>query len=111
MPSLKQVAILARQHLKQSLLPCGCAPIKGTIGMWTHDERSTKFCLSVDDFSIKNWSKSDADHLCNSVGANFRYAVDKEGKKLLWTCAFVELSVGLCRFIDAETCSHNTQQT
>ena len=79
MPGLKQAAILAYQHLKNSLEPYGYAPIPGTIGMWQHNKRPTKFCLCVDDFGVKYWSNADADHLCNSVGANFRYTVDEEG--------------------------------
>ena len=80
MPGLKQAAILAYQHLKNSLGPYGYNPIEGTVGLWTHDKRPTKFCLCVDDFGVKYWSKSDADHLCNAVGANFQYTTDMEGK-------------------------------
>ena len=80
MPGLKQAAILAYKHLKNCLEPFGYEPIPGTVGMWHHKTRPTKFCLCVDDFGIKFWSKEDADHLCNSIGANFRYTVDKEGK-------------------------------
>ena len=80
MPGLKQAAILAYKHLKNCLQPFGYEPIPGTVGMWHHKTRPTKFCLCVDDFGIKFWSKEDADHLCNSIGKNFRYTVDKEGK-------------------------------
>ena len=80
MPGLKQAAILAHRHLKNSLEPFGYEPIQGAVGSWHHKTRPAKFCLCVDDFGIKFWSKEDADHLCNSIGANFRYTVDKEGK-------------------------------
>ena len=80
MPGLKQAAILAYQHLKNSLEPYGYTPIPGTIGIWQHTTRPTKFCLCVDDFGVKYWSKSDADHLCNAVGRNYKYTVDMEGK-------------------------------
>ena len=79
MPGLRQAAILAYKHLKNSLEPYGYKPIPGTVGLWKHDERPTKFCLCVDDFGVKYWSKEDAQHLCNAVGANFRYTVDMEG--------------------------------
>lgn len=79
MPGLKQAAILAYQHLKNSLEPYGYSHIPGTIGIWKHESRPTKFCLCVDDFGVKYWSKSDADHLCNAVGATFRYTVDMTG--------------------------------
>ena len=38
------------------------------------------FCLCVDDYSIKYSSKYNTDYLCNAIGTNFRYIVDKEGK-------------------------------
>ena len=80
MPGLKQAAILAYRHLKNCLEPFGYEPIKGTVGMWHHKSRPTKFCLCVDDFGIKYWSKKDAEHLCEAIGSNFRYTVDYEGK-------------------------------
>ena len=80
MLGLKQAAILAYQHLKACLEPFGYEPIEGTVGLWHHKTRPTKFCLCVDDFGIKYWSKSDAEHLCNAIGKSFRYIVDYEGK-------------------------------
>ena len=80
MPGLKQAAILAYRHLKNCLEPFGYQPIPGTIGLWHHKSRPTKFCLCVDDFGIKYWSKEDAQHLCRAIGANFRYTVDEEGR-------------------------------
>ena len=80
MPGLKQAAILAYQHSRNFLKPYGYEPIPGTAGLWKHCTRPTVFCLCVDDFGIKYWSKQDADHLCNAIGSSFRYTVDKEGK-------------------------------
>ena len=80
MPGLKQAAILAYRHLKNSLEPFGYEPIQGTVGLWNYRTKPTKFCLCVDDFGIKYQSKEDADHLCNAIGTNFRYTVDREGK-------------------------------
>lgn len=79
MPGLKQAALLAYEHLKNCLKPYGYEPIPGTAGLWKHKHRPTVFCLCVDDFGIKYWSQKDADHICNSIGANFRYTVNKEG--------------------------------
>ena len=79
MPGLRQAAILTYKHLKNSLDPHGYTPIPGTIGLWKHNARPTKFCLCVDDFGVKYWPEEDAQHLCNAVGANFRYTVDMEG--------------------------------
>ena len=80
MPGLKQAAILAYCHLKNWLEPYGYEPITGTVGMWRHKTRPTIFYICVDDFGIKFWSKEDANHLYNTIGANFKYTVDREGK-------------------------------
>ena len=80
MSGLKQAAILAYRHLKNFLELYGYEPITGTVGMWWHKTRPTIFYLCVDDFGIKFWSKEDANHLCNAIGANFKYTVDQEGK-------------------------------
>jgi len=79
MPGLKQAALLAYEHFKSSLAPYGYFPIPGIIGLWKHKTHPIIFCLCVDDFGVKYWSKEDADHLCNAIGANFRYTVDWEG--------------------------------
>ena len=36
--------------------------------------------MYIDDFGIKYQSKSNAEHLCNAISANFCYTVDKEEK-------------------------------
>lgn len=79
MPGFRQADILACKNLKNSLEPYGYAPIPRTIGLWQHNKRLTKFCLCIHDFGINNWSKADADHLCNAMVVNFRYNFDKEG--------------------------------
>ena len=38
MPGLRQAAILAYKHLKNSLEPYGYTPIPGTVGLWKHNE-------------------------------------------------------------------------
>ena len=35
-PGLKQSAMLACQHLKNYLEPCGCKPTLGIVGLWGH---------------------------------------------------------------------------
>ena len=80
MYGLKQAAILAYDHLRNSLAPFGYKPVPGTVGLWEHDTRPTKFCVCVDDFGIKYWSKDDRDHLLNSIGHTFKYTTDLEGK-------------------------------
>ena len=66
--------------MKHYLEPFGYRPIKSTVSLLHYIIKSTKFYLCVDNFSIKFWSEEDADHLCNVIGANFRYTIDHEGK-------------------------------
>ena len=53
MYGLKQAEILAYCHLQEKLLQYGYKPIVGTVGLWEHKTRPTKFCVCVDDFGIK----------------------------------------------------------
>ena len=79
MYGLKQAALLAYQHLKQCLAPHGYAPVVGTVGLWAHETRPTKFCLCVDDFGIKYFSKDDANHLLSSLSNHYKYTTDWDG--------------------------------
>ena len=106
MPGLKQAALLAYEHLKSSLAPYSYYPIPGTIGLWKHKTRRTIFCLCVDDFGIKYWSKEDADHLCNAIGANFRFTVDWEGTNycglsLDWNYSLEYVDISMPKYIPA----------
>ena len=106
MPGLKKAVILAYQHLKSSLEPCGYSPIPGTIGTQRHDKRPTKFCLCVDDFRVKYWSKTDVDHFCNAVGATFRYTVDMNrsnycGPTLDWNYKMGFLNTKIVKYMPA----------
>jgi hypothetical protein len=81
MYGLKQAAILAYQKLVNNLAPYGYKPCKYSLGLWTHSTRRTKFCLCVDDFGVKYFSKSDADHLLTSLrSSGFTVSTDWEGK-------------------------------
>lgn len=72
--------MLAYRHLKNYLEPFGYAPTPGTVSLQKHNTLPTVFFLCVDYFFIKIWSKSDAEHLFNAIGANFKYTVDIKGK-------------------------------
>jgi hypothetical protein len=80
MYGLKQAAILAYQHLVNQLAPHGYHPCPYTTGLWHHETRPTKFCLCVDDFGVKYFSRHDADHLLNALRAHYKISVDWEGK-------------------------------
>jgi hypothetical protein len=80
MYGLKQAAILAYNHLKTVLAPHGYTPVIGTVGIWKHHTRPTKFCLCVDDFGIKYYTKDDAQHHLDALGTTYKYTTDWEGK-------------------------------
>ena len=80
MYGLKQAAILAYNQLKSKLLPHGYSPVTGTVGIWQHSTRRTEFCLCVDDFGIKYFSREDADHLLSAIGKHYSYTTDWEGQ-------------------------------
>ena len=80
MYGLKQAALLAYNNLKQTLAPYGYHPVEGTVGLWKHMSRPTKFCLCVDDFGIKYYSKEDAQHLLDSLSNHYKITTDWEGQ-------------------------------
>jgi hypothetical protein len=80
MYGLKQAAILAYEHLVNQLAPHGYHPCPYTTGLWQHTSRATKFCLCVDNFGVKYFSKPDADHLLNALHAHYKISVNWEGK-------------------------------
>ena len=63
MYGLKQASVLAYQHLSKLLIDGGYKQILGSLGMWKHETRQTLFCLCVDDFGVKYFSKEDVQHL------------------------------------------------
>ena len=81
MYGLKQAALLAYQKLVTNLAPHGYHPCKYSIGLWYHDTKPTKFCLCVDDFGVKYFSKDDANHLLTSLrSSGFTVSTDWAGK-------------------------------
>ena len=79
MYGLKNAAILAYNNLKKNLLPFGYVPVEGTVGLWKHKRRRTKFCVCVDDFGIKSFSNDDRDHLLNALKAHYKIIIDLTG--------------------------------
>ena len=97
---LKQAAILAYNQLLARLTDAGYRPILSSTGMFEHVTRPTKFCLCVDDFGIKYYSKDDAQHLLQSLGQTYKYSTDWTGSdfcglhlKWNYTKAYVDISM------------------
>ena len=80
MHGLKQAPVLAFDNLVNNLSTHGYTPIFITIGLWKHSTRRTTFCLCVDDFGVKYFSKADADHLLTALGQKYTYTVDWTGQ-------------------------------
>ena len=80
MYGLKQAAVLAYDHLCVHLSKHGYHHVPGTTGVFAHVHRPTKFCLCVDDFGVKYFSKDDANHLLSALQELYGVTVDWEGK-------------------------------
>ena len=80
MYGLKQAAVLAYDQLVEHLAPHGYYPCPQTTGIWRHATRPTRFCLCVDDFGIKYFSKDDANHLLNALQQKYTISTDWTGK-------------------------------
>ena len=70
MYGLKQAAILAHEQLIQHLTPYGYRPIPNT-NFWKHVTKPMVFCLCVDDFGVKYFSKDDANHLFTALKTQY----------------------------------------
>ncbi len=80
MYGLKQAAVLAYKNLINNLAPYGYEPIDHTDSYWRHTSKPTKFCLCVDDFGIKYFSKADIQNLISALQQNYKISTDFEGK-------------------------------
>ena len=79
MYGLKNAAILAYDNLKKHLAPYGYFPVKGTVGLWRHTTKRTRFCLCVDDFGVKTFTKEDSLHLLDALRSHYRITIDWSG--------------------------------
>ena len=79
MYGLKQAAVLAYQQLVKNLANEGYYPVDITNGIWRHVSRRTRFCLCVDDFGVKSFSKEDTDHFINSLRKYYNISLDMSG--------------------------------
>ena len=100
MYSLKQAAVLAYNGLVGNLKPHGYYPCPSTSGLWRHVSQITAFCLCIDDFGIKYFTKADADHLLNTLQQNYTLSINWEGKNYLglqldwnYTHGYVDVSM------------------
>ena len=83
MYGLKQASVLAYQNLIKLLTDGGYQHIVGSLGMWKHKTRKTIFCLCVDDFGVKYFSKEDVQHLHDSIAMEYTCKIDWTGEHFI----------------------------
>ena len=76
MYGLKQAAILAYEQLVDHLKLHGYEPVIGTTCIFHHKTRRTKFCLCVDDFGVKYYTKNDLDHFLDTLRKKYTVTTD-----------------------------------
>ena len=79
MYGLPQSGILANKLLVKRLDLFGYYPVEHTPGLWKHKTRPVVFSLVVDDFGVKYVGKENADHLVNSLQADYKITIDWTG--------------------------------
>ena len=82
MYGLKQADILAFDSLVHNLTTHGYTPVPITIGIWNNTTRRTKFCLYIDNFGVKYYTKEDAMNLLDSLNKKYTYTMDWQGQHL-----------------------------
>ena len=63
--------------------PNGYYPVPFTTELWEHQTRKTYFCLYVDNFGIKYFSKDDSNNLLKYLSKHYAVSTDWEGLKYL----------------------------
>ena len=61
----------------------GYYPVNLTTELWANKTRKTKFCLCVDDFEVKYFTKDDANHLLDSLKMHYAFLTYCEGRNYL----------------------------
>jgi hypothetical protein len=105
MYGLPQAGIIAQELLEKRLNARGYYQSKFTPGLWTHETRSIKFALVVDDFGIKYESEEDAQHLIDSLTPFYSITTDKEGTRFIgltleWDYVKQELHVSMPGYVE-----------
>lgn len=74
------------------------------VGLWEHKTCLTKFCVCVDNFEIKYFSKAGTEHLLESISHNYKYTTDWEGKNYCgltfdWNCKDDYVDISMPKYI------------
>ena len=79
MYGLKEADVLAFNQLVKSLASHGYEPMPHSTGLWRRHTLKTTFALCVDDFGVKYFSKTDANHLINALQKNYNIMTNWTG--------------------------------
>ena len=83
MYGLPQAGIIAQELLEKRLNARGDHQSPLTPGYWTHNWRPISFTLVVDDFGVKYVGKEHADHLLQTINANYETSHEWEGTRYI----------------------------
>lgn len=72
MYGLKQAGKIAKNQLKQSLIPHGYCPCRKTPGLWKYDNKPIIFTLIINDFGVKYTLEKDADKVQHIIQKNYK---------------------------------------
>ena len=104
MYGLRNTAILAYDNLKEKIKPYGYHPVVGTVRLWKHETKRTKFCVCIDDFGVKTFNKNDVQHLLNVLQSAYNITIDWTGSQyyglhLKWDYEKGYVAVSTSRYI------------
>ena len=83
MYGLPQAGLIAQELLEERLNAKGYRQSKITPGFWKHDWRPISFTLVVDDFGVKYVGKEHAQHLLETINADYETSHEWEGTRYI----------------------------
>jgi hypothetical protein len=83
MYGLPQLGSNSHNELKECLNKQGYFKSLLVPAIWKHNTRRTQFVLIVDDFGIKYFTKSNLDHLIDTLKQHYDVAVDTDAKEIV----------------------------
>ena len=105
MYGLKEAGVLAYDQLSKYLNKYGYTHVQGTVGLWTHNERRTAFCLCVDAIAIRYYNNDFLQHLLSSIGKHYSYHFDRFSRKYMglafdWNYKEGYVDISMPKYID-----------
>ena len=104
MCGLPQAGILAQQQLEQQLNEHRYHQSPLALGLWKHKTQPISFTLCDNDYRVKYVWREHAEHLPQVLNANYKCAIDWEGKKYLgmdidWDYKQMKVLVSILKYV------------